>query len=135
MVYNTIDVKDIKDDTLMLSIDVFGGLSDRILLGKKGLIENANATIQMWKFTASEDDKDIQNLKEITGTTDEDLENALCILNTDNFDVSIIQNGKTYIIENAIVGTNFVEVEENNKLTLIDINKINFNDRNIYSIF
>lgn len=112
-------VQEIKDDTITIAIDLQGGLCDRLMLGKKGIINNANASIECWKFN-DPTDEDIQNIKELKAP--QDYETALYILFTDNFQVEIVKD-----IEQVR------ELLQDNELEL-DLNNIEFKD-NIYSIY
>ena len=79
----------IDESTITLAIDLQGGLCDRLMLGTQGIINNANASIECWKFNAPTDE-DLQELKELKAPND--LESALEILRTDNFQVEVVTN-------------------------------------------
>lgn len=107
---------EINENTITLAIDLQGGMCDRLMLGKQGIINNANASLESWKFSAP-DDEDIQNMQEITT-----LENAIAILNTDNFSIHIVNSVKDIC---RLLGDNFPE---------LDFNNIPFNN-NIYRVY
>lgn len=109
-------VEDIKEDTITLAVDLQGGLCDRLMLGSKGVINNANASIECWKFNAP-DDEYIQELKEV-----KDLQNALQILSTDNFSLHVVNNLEQ-----------IKELLQDEKLEL-NLNNIEFKN-NMYTIY
>ena len=106
----------ITDNTITLAVDTQGGMCDRLMLGEQGIINNAKASLESWKFNAP-DDEDIQNMPEPKTVRD-----ALCILWTDNF----------YTVEVKTLE----EVQEHCKDKEIDIDfsNIEFTD-NMYSIY
>ena len=75
---------EIKDDTITLAVDLQGGMCDRLMLGSKGIINNAKASLDCWKFNAP-DDEDIQALQ-----YPDNVENALAFLIMDNYDIHVI---------------------------------------------
>ena len=95
-------VQEITDKTILLALDNQGGMCDRLMLGRKGIVSNANASIETWKFNAP-DDEDFKDMKLITGTTDKDVATAITILKTDNY--SILPTN------NTIVGDDLLWVE------------------------
>ena len=107
---------DILDDTITIAVDLQGGMCDRLMLGKQGIINNAIASLDSWKFLAP-DDEDIQNMPYPT-----DIENALAILFTDNFHVEVVKDLKQI---QELLKDNEVE---------IDLSNISFED-NIYRIY
>ena len=76
----------ITDKTITLAIDLQGGLCDRLMLGEQGIINNANASIECWKFNAP-DDEDVQSLREV-----KELSDAIHILSTDNFSLHEVKS-------------------------------------------
>lgn len=113
------NIQDIKEDTITLAIDLQGGLCDRLMLGTKGIINNANASIECWKFNAPQDE-DLKALHELKDV--EDLQDALQILNTDNFSLHIVED-----IEQVRELLQDAELE-------LDLNSIEFKD-NMYTIY
>ena len=59
-------VQEITDKTILLALDNQGGMCDRLMPGRKGIVNNANAIIETWKFLAP-DDEDFKSMKFITG--------------------------------------------------------------------
>ena len=110
---------DIKDDTITIAVDLQGGLCDRLMLGKQGIINNANASIECWKYNAP-DDEDILELKELV--CPQDIEHALNILYTDNFGIAIVNSAEQ-----------IKELLKDNEIE-IDLDTIEFED-NIYKIY
>ena len=110
---------DIKEDTITIAVDLQGGMCDRLMLGTQGIINNANASIECWKFNAPQDEdlKALHELKDI-----EDLQDALQILNTDNFHVEVVKDLKQ-----------IQELLKDNEVS-IDLNHVEFTD-NIYRIY
>jgi hypothetical protein len=82
-------MENINDNTITVAIDLQGGLCDRLMLGIQGIINNANASIECWKFN-SPTDEDLKELNKLQSP--KDLENALEVLKTDNFHVEIVSN-------------------------------------------
>lgn len=76
-----------------LCVDCQSGQCDRLCFGDKSLIENANTSIDCWND--GQDDE----VHEYTST----VEGALCILNTDNFDVIKIEPNTVHVTEEYIV--------------------------------
>ena len=113
------NIQDIKEDTIILAIDLQGGLCDRLMLGTKGIINNANASIECWKFNAPQDE-DLKALHELKDV--EDLQDALQILNTDNFSLHIVESTEQ-----------IKELLQDEKLD-IDINNISFKNY-LYTIY
>lgn len=112
----TKDLKDIKEDTITIAVDTVGGMCDRLMLGVQGIINNAKASLECWKFNAP-NDEDIQEMEYPT-----DLDNAIAILNTDNFYVEVVTDLDR-----------IRELLEDKELEL-DLNNIEFED-NIYKIY
>lgn len=110
---------EITENTITLAIDLQGGLCDRLMLGKQGIINNANASLECWKYNAP-DDEDIQELKELQYP--QDIEHALNILYTDNFDIAIVTSTEQ-----------IKELLQDNEIE-IDLNNIKF-ENNIYKIY
>ena len=110
---------DIKEDTITLAVDLQGGLCDRLMLGTQGIINNANASIECWKFNAPSDE-DLQRLEELKAPND--IEDALQILLTDNFSLHVV--------------TNLNEIREllQDKELELDLNNIPFKN-NMYTIY
>ena len=98
---------EIKDDTITIAVDLQGGMCDRLMLGSKGIINNAKASVDSWKFLA-EDDEDIQAMSYPTS-----VEDALCILSTDNFHVEIVTSSEQIkkLLQDDEVNINLKDVE------------------------
>lgn len=107
---------EIKDDTITLAVDLQGGMCDRLMLGSKGIINNAKASVDCWKFNAP-DDEDIINMQYPT-----DIEGALAILFTDNFKVEVITKSEQ-----------INELLQDNEIN-IDLKDIPFKD-NMFTIY
>ena len=105
----------IKDDTITIAVDMQGGMCDRLMLGTKGILNNARASLDCWKLNAP-DDMDIQTLKNPI-----DVDDALFILSTDNFHVEVV--------------TSLEDINEllEDKVEL-DFNNIEFKD-NLYRLY
>ena len=112
----TKDFNDIKEDTITIAVDTVGGMGDRLMLSTQGIINNAGCSLSCWKFNAP-DDKDIQDMEYPT-----DLDNALAILNTDNFSVHIVE------------GIGQVRELLQDKELELDLDSIEFKN-NMYSIY
>ena len=112
---NTEDL--IKDNTITIAVDTMGGMCDRLMLGAKGIINNAKCSLECWKFNCPSDE-DIQNIKEPT-----DLDSALAILSTDNFRIAIVENVEQ-----------IKELLEDKEVEL-DLNSIDFDENGIYKIY
>ncbi len=126
-----INIADINDDTILLAVDESRGECDRIMKGRKGIVTNANATIQAWNFTKPDDEVEI---KEVTGITDEDIEQALFYLATDNFTIYNLTQGQTIVTSEYIVGRNLTVADKHVQLEVVDLDKVEFNENNLYSI-
>ena len=127
-----INIADINDSTILLAVDEMGGMCDRIMKGRKGIIANANASVQAWK--ANGFDNDDVEIKEVTGTTDEDIEQALIYLETDNFTIYNLTQGQTIVTSEYIVGRNLTVADEHVQLEVVDLNKVEFDKSNLYMI-
>ena len=112
----TKDLSDIKEDTITIAVDKMGGDCDRLMLGTQGIINNAKASLECWKFNMP-DDEDIQEMEYPT-----DIDNAIAILNTDNFYIEVVTD-----IERI------KELLEDKELEL-DLDNIEFKD-NMYQIY
>ena len=111
---------EIKDNTITIAVDVQGGMCDRLMLGSKGIINNACASVECWKFNAP-DDEDIQKMQYPTT-----LEDALAILFTDNFDIEIVKSKED--IQRLLADDLELNLE-------FDFNNIPFKKDNIYNIY
>ena len=127
-----INIADINDDTILLAVDEMGGMCDRIMKGRKGIIANANASVQAWK--ANGFDNDDVEIKEVAGATDEDIAQALIYLETDNFTIYNLTQGQTIVTGEYIVGRNLTVADKHVQLEVVDLNKGEFNENNLYSI-
>ena len=125
-----VNIADINDDTILLAVDEMGGMSDRLMRGRKGIVANANATIQAWNFTKPDE----VEIKEVTGTTDEDIAQALIYLETDNFTIYNLTQGQTIVTSEYIVGRNLTVTDKHVQLEVVDLDKVEFNKDNLYSI-
>ena len=126
-----INIADINDDTILLAVDEMCGMCDRIMKGRKGIVACVNVTIQAWNFTKSDDEVEI---KEVTGTTDEDIAQALIYLETDNFTIYNLTQGQTIVTGEYIVGRNLTVADKHVQLEVVDLDKVEFNENNLYSI-
>lgn len=106
----------ITEKTITIAVDKTGGGCDRLMLGKNGILNNANYSLECWKYNAP-DDEDIQNMQYPTN-----IENAISILNTDNFYIEIITDVKRV-----------KELLQDNEIN-IDLNNIKF-ENNVYNIY
>ena len=127
-----INIADINDDTILLAVDEMGGMCDRIMKGRKGIVANANVTIQAWKANGFDDDE--VEIKEVAGTTDEDIAPALIYLETDNFTIYNLTQGQTIVTGEYIVGRNLTVADKHVQLEVVDLDKVEFNENNLYSI-
>ena len=127
-----INIADINDSTILLAVDEMGGMCDRIMKGRKGIIANANASVQAWK--ANGFDNDDVEIKEVTGNTDEDIEQALIYLETDNFTIYNLTQGQTIVTSEYIVGRNLTVADKHVQLEVVDLDKVEFNEDNLYTI-
>ena len=127
-----INIADINDDTILLAVDEMGGMCDRIMKGRKGIVANANVTIQAWKANGFDDDE--VEIKEVAGTTDEDIAQALIYLETDNFTIYNLTQGQTVVTSEYIVGRNLTVADKHVQLEVVDLDKVEFNENNLYSI-
>ena len=125
-------VQEITDKTILLALDNQGGMCDRLMLGRKGIISNANASIETWKFNAP-DNEDFKDMKLITGTTDKDIATAITILKTDNY--SILPTDNTIVGDNFIVGRNILNTGNNEHVTIVDLNEVEFGENNLYNLY
>ena len=107
----------IKENTITIAVDKSGGMCDRLMLGEKGIINNACYSLECWKYNAP-DDEDIQNMSYPTT-----LKNAIAILNTDNFYIEIVTT--TDRIKELLQDE---EIE-------INLNNIQFKEDNTYNIY
>lgn len=106
----------ITEKTITIAVDTMGGMCDRLMLGKNGILNNACYSLECWKYNAP-DDEDIQNMQYPTN-----IENAISILNTDNFYIEIITDVKR-----------IKELLQDNEID-IDLNNIKF-ENNVYNIY
>lgn len=123
---------DITDNTITVAIDTQGGLCDRVMLGRKGILHNANATIECYNDENDEERIEPFNLNDIT---DLDVENAISYLIQDNFAVLVLKNN-TIVTDDLVVGRNITILEPIGKsMTVVDVEKIEDWEDNIYRIF
>ena len=125
-----INIADINDDTILLAVDEMGGMCDRLMKGRKGIVANANATIQAWKANGFDDEE----VKEVTGITDDNIAQALIYLETDNFTIYNLTQGQTIVTGEYIVGRNLTVADKHVQLEVVDLDKVEFNENNLYSI-
>ena len=125
-------VQEITDKTILLALDNQGGMCDRLMLGRKGIISNANASIETWKFNAP-DNEDFKDMALITGTTDDDVATAIFILKTDNY--SILPTDNTIVGDNFVVGRNILNTGNNEHVTVVDLNEVEFGENNLYNLY
>ena len=125
-------VQEITDKTILLALDNQGGMCDRLMLGRKGIVSNANASIETWKFNAP-DNEDFKDMKLITGTTDKDVATAITILKTDNY--SILPTNNTIVGDDFVVGRNILNTGNNEHVTIVDINEVEFGENNLYNLY
>lgn len=124
-------VQEITDETILLALDNQDGMCDRLMLGRKGIVNNANATIETWKFNAP-DDEDFKDMKLITGTTDSDVANAIYILKTDNY--SILPTDITIVGDDFVISRNILN-KCNKNITIVDLNEVEFGENNLYNLY
>ena len=125
-----INIADINDSTILLAVDEMGGMCDRIMKGRKGIIANANASVQAWKANGFDDEE----VKEVTGITDDNIAQALIYLETDNFTIYNLTQGQTIVTSEYIVGRNLTVADEHVQLEVVDLNKVEFDKSNLYMI-
>ena len=125
-------IQEITDKTILLALDNQGGMCDRLMLGRKGIVSNANASIETWKFNAP-GDEDFKDMKLITGTTDKDVATAITILKTDNY--SILPTNNTIVGDDFVVGRNILNTGNNEHVTIVDINEVEFGENNLYNLY
>ena len=125
-----INIADINDDTILLAVDEMGGMCDRLMKGRKGIVANANATIQPWKANGFDDEE----VKEVTGITDDNIAQALIDLETDNFTIYNRTQGQTIVTGEYIAGRNLTVADKHVQLEVVDLDKVEFNENNLYSI-
>ena len=125
-------VQEITDKTILLALDNQGGMCDRLMLGRKGIVSNANASIETWKFNAP-DNEDFKDMKLITGTTDKDVATAITILKTDNY--SILPTDNTIVGDDFVVGRNILNTGNNEHVTVVDLNEVEFGENNLYNLY
>ena len=125
-------VQEITDKTILLALDNQGGMCDRLMLGRKGIVSNANASIETWKFNAP-GDEDFKDMKLITGTTDKDVANAITILKTDNY--SILPTNNTIVGDDFVVGRNILNTGNSKHVTVVDLNEVEFGENNLCSLY
>ena len=125
-------VQEITDKTILLALDNQGGMCDRLMLGRKGIISNANASIETWKFNAP-DEEDFKDMKLITGTTDKDVATAITILKTDNY--SILPTDNTIVGDDFVVGRNILNTGNNEHVTVVDLSEVEFGENNLYNLY
>ena len=125
-------VQEITDKTVLLALDNQGGMCDRLMLGRKGIVSNANASIETWKFNAP-GDEDFKDMKLITGTTDKDVATAITILKTDNY--SILPTNNTIVGDDFVVGRNILNTGNSEHVTVVDLNEVEFGENNLYNLY
>ena len=125
-------VQEITDKTILLALDNQGGMCDRLMLGRKGIVSNANASIETWKFNAP-DDEDFKDMKLITGTTDKDVATAITILKTDNY--SLLPTDNTIVGDDFVVGRNILNTGNNEHVTVVDLSEVEFGENNLYNLY
>ena len=125
-------VQEITDKTILLALDNQGGMCDRLMLGRKGIVSNANASIETWKFNAP-GDEDFKDMKLITGTTDKDVATAITILKTDNY--SILPTNNTIVGDDFVVGRNILNTGNSEHVTVVDLNEVEFGENNLYNLY
>lgn len=125
-------VQEVTDETILLALDNQGGLCDKLMLDRKGIINNANASIETWKFNAP-DDEDLKDMKLITGTTDSDVATAITILKTDNY--SILPTDNTIVGEDFIISRNILQADKNRHVVVVDLNEVEFGENNLYDLY
>ena len=125
-------VQEITDKTILLALDNQGGMCDRLMLGRKGIVSNANASIETWKFNAP-GDEDFKDMKLITGTTDKDVATAITVLKTDNY--SILPTNNTIVGDDFVVGRNILNTGNSEHVTVVDLNEVEFGENNLYNLY
>lgn len=125
-------VQEITDKTILLALDNQGGMCDRLMLGRKGIVNNANASIETWKFNAP-GDEDFKDMKLITGTTDKDVATAITVLKTDNY--SILPTNNTIVGDDFVVGRNILNTGNSKHVTVVDLNEVEFGENNLCNLY
>ena len=125
-------VQEITDKTILLALDNQGGMCDRLMLGRKGIVSNANASIETWKFNAP-GDEDFKDMKLIKGTTDKDVATAITVLKTDNY--SILPTNNTIVGDDFVVGRNILNTGNSKHVTIVDLNEVEFGENNLYNLY
>lgn len=125
-------VQEITDKTILLALDNQGGMCDRLMLGRKGIVSNANASIETWKFNAP-DEEDFKDMKLITGTTDKDVATAITILKTDNY--SLLPTDNTIVGDDFVVGRSILSTGNNEHVTVADLSEVEFGENNLYNLY
>ena len=125
-------VQEITDKTILLALDNQGGMCDRLMLGRKGIVSNANASIETWKFNAP-GDEDFKDMKLITGTTDKDVVTAITVLKTDNY--SILPTNNTIVGDDFVVGRNILNTGNSEHVTVVDLNEVEFGENNLCNLY
>ena len=128
---------EIKDDTVLLAVDMSGGMCDRLMLGKKGLVSNANVFIEALNIIVKEEEnyEEIRELLDTNNITDEIVEEAISILIQNNF--TIRTTTVTIVTENYVVARDIVYTCDKNALhapIVVDINEVKFDKDNMYCI-
>lgn len=127
-------MNEITDDTILVALDFSGGECDRLMKGRKGILYNANASIECFNNGGVE-----EPFKpfDIDSTSDDDLEYAINILQADNFHVCLVLN-QPIVVDGLIVGRDLIvasNIEQSKHLTVVDVTKVDFDENGIYSIY
>ena len=127
-----IDYKLISNITITVAFDVSGGMCDRVMLGREGIKNNANATIECFNVDVIDDEDRFEPIKDLS---DDEISRAISMLELDNFCVLFVTD-KTIVFDNIVIGRDLLVSNVINKdITVVDVNKIEFDENNMYRIF
>lgn len=84
-----------------LCLDSSGGMSDRLCIGDQALIDNANATVEVWYNTSQGREVYLEVAS---------VEKAIEILSEDNFEVIEIKPNTVHVANNYIITDNDINV-------------------------
>ena len=127
------DVNEIDDNTILLAYDNQGGMCDRLMKGRKGIIANANVTIQAWNDNGL-DDGGVMPINQLSGTTDNDIVQALIYLEADNFTIYDLTQGQAVLTSEYVVGRNLIGVDKHANIEVVDLDKVEFSKDNLFTI-
>ena len=114
-----IDYKLVNHDTITVALDTTGGMCDRVMLGREGIKNNANATIDCHNANVIDDEDKFEPIKDLS---DDEISRAMTMLAVDNFCVLFVTD-RTIIFDNLVIGRDLLVVDDNN-ITVVDVSKI-----------